>query len=69
MSQPQAKQQQQPAKKKKEKQIHTYYEVKDGKLIRNLKKCPRCGAFMAHHKGQRPRWTCGSCSYTEYAAT
>lgn len=65
MSQLQAKQQ----KKRKEKKIHMYYEVKGDKLVRSLKKCPRCGAFMAHHKGQRPRWTCGSCSYTEYVAT
>ena len=43
-----------------------YYEIKDGKLTRKLKKCPRCGSFMANHKGERPRWACGSCSYTEY---
>ncbi len=63
MSQPQKAQQ---PKKKNEKQIHQYYEVKGDKLTRNLKKCPRCGSFMAHHKGEKPRWTCGSCSYTEY---
>ncbi len=66
MSHPQAKPQ---LSKNKGKKIYTYYEVKGDKLVRNLKKCPRCGAFMAHHKGERPRWTCGSCSYTEYAAT
>jgi len=66
MSQPQVKQQ---PNKKKEKKIYMYYEVKGDKLVRNLKKCPRCAAFMANHKGQRLRWTCGSCSYTEYVAT
>jgi len=65
MSQPQAKQ----GKKKRDRKIHTYYEIKGGKLVRNLKKCPRCGSFMAHHKGQRQRWACGSCSYTEYIGT
>lgn len=66
MSQPQVKQQ---PNKKKGKKIYMYYEVKGDKLVRNLKKCPRCGAFMAHHEGERPRWACGSCSYTEYVAT
>ncbi len=27
-------------KKKKEKKSYTYYEIKDGKLVRRLKKCP-----------------------------
>jgi small subunit ribosomal protein S27Ae len=52
----------------KEKKIHTYYEIKSGKLVRRLKKCPRCGSFMAFHKGDAARWTCGKCSYTEYQA-
>jgi len=54
-------------KAKKEKKIHAYYEIRGDKLTRKLKKCPRCGSFMALHKGQRPRWTCGGCSYTEYS--
>lgn len=33
--------------------------------LRN-KKCPRCGNFMAHHKNPVDRWTCGSCSFTDY---
>jgi small subunit ribosomal protein S27Ae len=52
--------------RKSEKRIHTYYELSDGKLKRLLKKCPRCGIFMAHHRGERPRWACGKCSYTEF---
>lgn len=54
-------------KPKVEKKIHTYYEIKGDKLIRKLKKCPRCGAFMALHKKQIQRWTCGKCSYTDYS--
>lgn len=41
------------------------YEVKDGKLIRKRKECPKCGpgVFMAEHKDRR---SCGSCGYTEF---
>ena len=52
-------------KLKKEKKIYTYYSLNNGKIVLNLKKCPRCGAFMAHHK-ERERWACGSCGYTNY---
>jgi len=55
-------------KKKKEKKIYTYFEIKNGKLIRRLKKCSRCGSFMAFHKVDKPRWACGKCSYTEFQA-
>jgi len=54
-------------KKKTGKKIYTYYTITGDKLTRKLKKCPRCGAFMALHKGQQSRWTCGSCSYTDYS--
>ncbi|MEM3755360.1 MAG: 30S ribosomal protein S27ae [Candidatus Bathyarchaeia archaeon] len=30
------------------------------------KKCPRCGSIMAFHKSPVERWTCGSCSYTDF---
>jgi small subunit ribosomal protein S27Ae len=53
-------------KKKEERKIHTYYEVRDGRLIRRLRKCPRCGSFMAHHRGVQERWACGSCGFTEF---
>ncbi len=41
------------------------YEVKDGKVIRKNKFCPRCGpgVFMADHGD---RWSCGRCGYTEW---
>lgn len=51
---------------KKEKQIHSYYELKGEKIIRKLKKCPRCDSFMALHKSPIKRWACGRCSYTQY---
>jgi len=54
------------AKKKSEKKIHTYYKIEGDSLVRKLKKCPRCGGFMAHHTTPVPRWACGGCSYTEY---
>ena len=53
-------------KRKKEKKSYTYYEIKNGKLVRRLKKCPRCASFMAFHKGENARDTCGKCAYTEY---
>ena len=55
-------------KKKIEKKISSLYEVdysKNRVTLKN-KKCPRCGNIMALHKALSPRWTCGSCSYTEY---
>jgi len=45
--------------------IHKYYRIEGDKIVRNLRKCQRCSAFMAHHK-ERERWACGSCGYTEY---
>ena len=52
--------------KKEERKIHTYYEIKEGKLIRRLRKCPRCGSFMAMHKGPQERRACGNCGFTEF---
>jgi small subunit ribosomal protein S27Ae len=37
-----------------------------GQIKLKNKKCPRCGSFMAHHKNPMDRWTCGSCSFTDY---
>ncbi len=53
-------------KKDEENKIWKKYEVKDGKIIRKKKFCPRCGpgTFMAKHEG---RYTCGKCSYIEYS--
>ena len=57
------------SEKRSEKKIFMYYEVIGGKLVRKLKKCPRCGVFMAFHKNPVPRWMCGKCSYTEFVAS
>jgi small subunit ribosomal protein S27Ae len=42
-----------------------HYEVKDDKLVRNKKTCPKCGdgVFMAEHSN---RTSCGKCGYTEF---
>jgi len=45
--------------------ISNLYEIKDGKLIRKARKCPRCGSFMAKHVN---RYTCGKCGYTEFTS-
>ncbi len=49
----------------REKGVWTYYEIKDGKLIRKLPFCERCGpgVFMADHGD---RWQCGKCGLTKY---
>ena len=41
------------------------YEIKDGKLVRKGRFCPKCGPgiFLAEHKD---RWYCGRCGYTEF---
>lgn len=41
------------------------YEIKDGKLNRGKKFCPKCGmgVFLADHKN---RLHCGRCGYTEF---
>jgi small subunit ribosomal protein S27Ae len=57
------------SKKKKERKVYTYYEIKNEKIFRKLKKCPRCGSFMAKHNTNVPRRACGNCSYTEYITT
>ena len=45
--------------------LNKFYEVKDGKLTRKGKSCPRCGqgTWLAEHKG---RSYCGKCGYTEF---
>lgn len=44
------------------------YSLKDGKIERKSKFCPRCGpgVFMAHHVKGKPRYACGKCGYTEF---
>jgi len=42
-----------------------HYEVKDGKLERARRNCPKCGpgVFLAEHAD---RISCGRCGYTEF---
>ena len=48
--------------------VGTLYEVDSQKSTIKLKnrKCPRCGSIMAFHKAPVERWTCGSCSFTDF---
>ncbi len=41
------------------------YEVKDGKIKRLRRNCPKCGdgVFLGVHKD---RVSCGQCGYTEF---
>jgi small subunit ribosomal protein S27Ae len=41
------------------------YEIKNNKLTRKRRTCPKCGpgTFLAEHSD---RFTCGKCGYTEY---
>lgn len=52
------------AKKTKGSSKYQKYEVKDGKVIRKGKPCPKCGSgvFLADHKN---RSSCGRCGYME----
>ncbi|NLT36952.1 MAG: 30S ribosomal protein S27ae [Methanomassiliicoccus sp.] len=42
-----------------------HYTVKDGKLERKGRNCPKCGpgVFLAEHKDRN---SCGKCGYTEF---
>ncbi|HZD81498.1 MAG TPA: 30S ribosomal protein S27ae [Nitrososphaeraceae archaeon] len=46
--------------------VYKFYTVKDDKITRSKRDCPRCGkgVFMAEHKD---RHTCGKCGFTEFA--
>jgi small subunit ribosomal protein S27Ae len=59
---------QQTAKKEPEARASKLYELDaaKGQIKLKNKKCPRCGNFMARHKNPVDRWTCGSCSFTDY---
>ena len=40
------------------------YDIKDEKLVRKKKACPKCeGAYLAEHED---RLACGKCGYTEF---
>jgi small subunit ribosomal protein S27Ae len=55
-------------KKEPKSRLNALYEVDSGKGTIKLKnrKCPRCGNIMAFHKAPVERWTCGSCSFTDF---
>jgi len=57
-----------PSKKQHEARASKLYDLESakGQIRLKNKKCPRCGNFMAHHKKPVERWTCGSCSFTDY---
>jgi small subunit ribosomal protein S27Ae len=56
------------AKKEPKSRLNTLYEVDTQKGTIKLKnrKCPRCGSNMAYHQTPVERWTCGSCSFTDF---
>lgn len=56
------------AKKEPALRLNKLYEVDKEKGTVKLKnrKCSRCGNIMAHHKSPVERWTCGSCSFTDF---
>ncbi len=45
--------------------VYEYDSAKGTIKLRN-RKCPRCGNIMAYHKAPVKRYTCGSCSYTDF---
>ncbi|MCP4761009.1 MAG: 30S ribosomal protein S27ae [archaeon] len=56
----------------KKKRVHRpnkgpMWEVKDGKVVRTHRECPRCGSgvYMAQHYS---RVSCGRCGYTKFNA-
>lgn len=55
-------------KKAPKARLGALYEVDSDKNTIKLKnrKCPRCGSIMAFHKSPVERWTCGSCSFTDF---
>jgi len=48
--------------------LTTLYEVdsQTGTIKLKNRKCPRCGNIMAYHRSPVERWTCGSCSFTDF---
>ncbi len=51
-------------RKRKTRKIWVMYEIKDGRVIRKHRICPKCGegVFLAKHGD---RLSCGKCGYTE----
>jgi len=48
--------------------IWEFYEVNSEKkeLKPKRKRCPRCGSFMGFYEGDKNRYYCGKCHYTEF---
>ncbi len=42
------------------------YDSEKGAIKFRNRKCPRCGNIMAYHKAPVKRYTCGSCSFTDF---
>jgi small subunit ribosomal protein S27Ae len=55
-------------KKQRKARLSGLYELDSEKGTIKLKnrKCSRCGNIMAYHKTPLERWTCGSCSFTDF---
>jgi small subunit ribosomal protein S27Ae len=55
-------------KKQPKARLSGLYELDSQKGTIKLKnrKCSRCGNIMAYHKSPVERWTCGSCSFTDF---
>jgi len=56
------------AKKEPKIRLRSLYQLDEEKGTLKLKnrKCPRCGNIMAYHTNPVARWTCGSCSFTDF---
>lgn len=54
-----------PKKKKTLSKKWERYTIKEGKIVRKNKSCPKCGpgVFLAQHGN---RISCGKCKYTEF---
>ena len=52
-------------KGKKSVKKSNFYSIKDNKIERKKKNCPKCGdgVYLAEHKD---RTSCGRCGYTEF---
>lgn len=55
-------------KKESKSRLGDLYDIDNQKGTAKLRnrKCPRCGSIMAFHRAPVERWTCGSCSFTDF---
>jgi small subunit ribosomal protein S27Ae len=68
VSEPKVSENKASERKQPKARLGALYEVDSEKGTIKLKnrKCPRCGNIMAYHKSPVERWTCGSCSFTDF---